>query len=370
MTLYHEKRYLAELFGFPPGAVERRPVERVELVALSNAIRRAAEARGIWDVIQFPRYLNGVNRFDRGRFHVLTERLRAAGMFERALVIVTADHGQGPIPRDWMAALDAPKKFDHGEALLEEIVRVPLLMAGPGIPPGRVVSEQVSLVDIVPTVLESLGVRCEAEGRSLLPLIRGEARGDSTAYSEVWYHDRAELSRHLRQSVTTGKIIPAGYETFLYQKAVRTPRYKLIEIGEPFTDADLELPDDQFLTQAFRKVLGKAEGGAWYAELRTALAERRLTRADVLESLRARSGGREWLFDLRADPFEQVNLLPLTAARDLGILPEDFSEVAARLRRVLEGVLARGRGAHEELDQSGVEIDAITARLRDLGYLE
>jgi arylsulfatase A-like enzyme len=86
--------------------------------------------------------------------------LRARGLLEHAIVIVTADHGEEF--RDHGGLL-------HGTALYQESVRVPLIMAGPGLPAGRVVTDEVSLVDVAPTLLALLGLPPEPrfEGRSL-----------------------------------------------------------------------------------------------------------------------------------------------------------------------------------------------------------
>ena len=46
----------------------------------------------------------------------------------------------------------------HGRTLYGELVRVPLLLAGPGVPAGRRVSEPASLIDVFPTVMALLGV--------------------------------------------------------------------------------------------------------------------------------------------------------------------------------------------------------------------
>jgi len=79
---------------------------------------------------------------------------------------------------------------DHGEMLgdhymwhklqgYEPAARIPLLIRAPeryGLQTGRVVSEPVSLEDVMPTLLEMAGVKIPetVEGRSLLPLLRGE----------------------------------------------------------------------------------------------------------------------------------------------------------------------------------------------------
>jgi choline-sulfatase len=78
---------------------------------------------------------------------------------------------------------------DHGESLGEydATVRIPLIVAGPGVA-ARVISDQVRIVDVMPTILERLHVEIppSVQGKSLLPLARGE-RLDLVALSETWY---------------------------------------------------------------------------------------------------------------------------------------------------------------------------------------
>jgi len=99
----------------------------------------------------------------------LFEALEQRGILKDALVIVTADHGEELLEHG---------TFGHGSNLFNETVRVPLIMAGPGVPAGRVVNQNVSLIDVAPTVLDLLGLPPESrfEGRSLVPLLHDEAR--------------------------------------------------------------------------------------------------------------------------------------------------------------------------------------------------
>ncbi len=87
--------------------------------------------------------------------------LRARGLLEHAIVVVTADHGE---------EFREHGDLLHGRALYEESVRIPLIVTGPGVPAGRVVTQEVSLVDVAPTLLALLGLPAEPrfEGRSLL----------------------------------------------------------------------------------------------------------------------------------------------------------------------------------------------------------
>ena len=71
----------------------------------------------------------------------------------------------------------------------EESMRVPLLMAGGGLPAGRSIEEVVANIDIAPTVLEAAGLTPPAmDGRSILPLVRGEriAWRNTLLYEYYW----------------------------------------------------------------------------------------------------------------------------------------------------------------------------------------
>lgn len=69
------------------------------------------------------------------------------------LWIVTSDHGE---------ALGEHGEATHGTFLYDEVVRVPLIFAGPGVPRGLVVTEPVGLVDLVPTLLALIGAEPDA----------------------------------------------------------------------------------------------------------------------------------------------------------------------------------------------------------------
>jgi arylsulfatase A-like enzyme len=98
----------------------------------------------------------------------LFESLKAAGIYEDALIIFTADHGQ--------------EFMEHGEFIhnqvYEETIRVPLIIRFPrGRTGGRRRAGPVKLLDIFPTVIDYLGLEPPGylQGESMLPLISGKA---------------------------------------------------------------------------------------------------------------------------------------------------------------------------------------------------
>ncbi len=85
------------------------------------------------------------------------------------LVAVTADHGE---------SLGEHGELTHGYSLYDAALRVPLILAGPGLPEGRTVDGVVGTVDLAPTLLGVAGLAplAEADGRDLSP--RWSAAGD------------------------------------------------------------------------------------------------------------------------------------------------------------------------------------------------
>jgi tetratricopeptide (TPR) repeat protein len=75
----------------------------------------------------------------------------------------------------------------HGFFIYDAVTHIPLIIAGPGVG-EREVREQVRIVDVMPTVLDFLGIPVPAgvQGKSLRPLVRGEPLG-LVAHSESWY---------------------------------------------------------------------------------------------------------------------------------------------------------------------------------------
>src|SRR5262249_25752782 len=96
----------------------------------------------------------------------LFQQLQRRGILDHAIVVITADHGEEFREHGW---------FTHGSSLFEEVVRIPLIISGPGLPSHRVVTDPVSIVDVAPTVLDLLGLPPEPrfEGRSLREVLAG-----------------------------------------------------------------------------------------------------------------------------------------------------------------------------------------------------
>ena len=127
------------------------------------------------------------------------------------LVVVTSDHGE---------SLGEHGVLGHGVTLYEATQRVPLLMAGPGVPAGRVVSAPVRLVDVAPTILSLVGL-APLEGSSgvdLGPWMRGERDDPLIAYVET-------LSTYLDRGWSP--VIGVRTDRYKYLRTVRPELYDL-----------------------------------------------------------------------------------------------------------------------------------------------
>jgi len=108
------------------------------------------------------------------------------GWLDDAVVVVTADHGEG---------FGEHGRFQHGFAPYEEVARVPLIVSAPerfDFPAG-VRSGVVSLLDVAPTLLDLAGAPPEASyrGVSLVPALRGRTPPErpqlvQTIYGSAW----------------------------------------------------------------------------------------------------------------------------------------------------------------------------------------
>ena len=101
-----------------------------------------------------------------------------AGLLDSTVLAFTADHGD---------SLGEHGETTHGIFVYDSTVRVPMLLAGPGVPAGRRVDALARTVDLAPTILELLGLPAAdgLDGRSLERLWSGREGDDRVAYSEA-----------------------------------------------------------------------------------------------------------------------------------------------------------------------------------------
>jgi choline-sulfatase len=129
------------------------------------------------------------------------------GLSSRTLIAVMGDHGE---------SLGEHGEMTHGIFLYDSTLHVPLILAGPDVPPGKVIDDQVRSIDLMPTLLAFLNLSPgpEAQGASLWPLItQGRRVRSDYAYCETLY--------------------PRTYMGWSELRAMRTDSWKLIVAPRP-----------------------------------------------------------------------------------------------------------------------------------------
>lgn len=112
----------------------------------------------------FERYLAEVELIDRQIGRVL-RAMQSPGLRDRAYLIITSDHGE---------AFGEHGTDGHTKTIYEELVRVPLMIIGPGVR-RQTIAEPVAHVDLGPTILDLFGLETPAtfRGESLAPILFG-----------------------------------------------------------------------------------------------------------------------------------------------------------------------------------------------------
>jgi choline-sulfatase len=165
-----------------PDNVERPVDFRIPNDSLHPAVREFQSGLALGTVTDdmlrrtLAAYSGMVTSLDAMVGEILAE-LENQNLLDGTYVIYTSDHGES--------------LGEHGlfykQCSYEGSVGVPLIVAGPGVPRGRVVDHPVSLVDLYPTVMDMAGLSVEDDrpGCSWLPLVRGEPQArPEHAFSE------------------------------------------------------------------------------------------------------------------------------------------------------------------------------------------
>ncbi|MCV9885024.1 sulfatase [Metabacillus halosaccharovorans] len=134
--------------------------------------------------------------------NILTS-VETLGLTEETLIIITSDHGETLNEHEcW---------YDH-HSLYEHNLVVPLILKYPGLPEGKRVKDSTLIKDIMPTILDVLGIdtNISFEGRNLMSLVREEGETFSQE-PEIYLTECTWMRKH-------------GW---------RTPEWKLIIALEP-----------------------------------------------------------------------------------------------------------------------------------------
>ncbi len=235
-------------------------------------------------------YFGEIAAFDAS-IGVLLDELEQNGELDNTLWVISGDHGPPGFP------FGKCNLYDFGSA-------VPLVIAGPGVPGGRVVDDFTTLPDLAPTFLEVAGVEIPPTmtARSLWPVLQSDQAGQVDPSRSAAFFGR---ERHVEMARAGNLPYP--------QRAIRTRDYAFIinfqpsrfPLGDPYhLDSDQE-PDYAELTRSTFVTLPDEDAGPTKAWLVTRRKD------PQWQPFYERAYGRrpqEELYDMRQDPQQMRNL--------------------------------------------------------------
>ena len=235
------------------------------------------------------------------------------------LVLVTSDHGE---------SLGEHGEGTHGVFLYDATLRVPWIMAGPGLAAGRVADTVARSMDVLPTLLDYAGLsrRTDLDGRSLRPAAEGQPMSDAPSYAESLY-PQLELGwapLHAWRTATA-KLIDAPHPELydLEHDPLETANHVA---DQPARTADLQRALDAALRQPAPsaaaavdpeaterlRALGYVGGGAAFSPRSTAL--------DPKDGVRLLPRLNRGMSAARVEPEVAIRELTAVLAEDPGLL--------------------------------------------------
>jgi len=261
----------------------------------------------------------------------LLDSLGRLGLLDRSVVVVVGDHGEG---------LESPHvEQTHGVFLYDETLRVPLLVRdGTGTLSPGVALEDVSVVDVAPTILEALGIEPESAGQGRSLAGTQEASGGTAA---------------IPRPLLSETFLP--YHTFGWSplfairqgdwKLVRAPRRELFDLTTDPAEAVDRFPSEWVRGRELDDRLTRelASAGRTLGPQRPALGAEEKARLEALGYLSQDSAETDLPEDGRFPDKDPKDLLPvyrnMLAASDAA-KDRDWPRAISLLR----GALARDPG--------------------------
>lgn len=131
-------------------------------------------------------------------------------LLDKTYIIFTSDHGE---------LFGEHNRLSHGGVFYEELVHIPLIIFGPKIQAGTRVRTYISLLDLMPTIKDLLGVKYSdnSQGKSFSPLLFGSSMKDRTLY-----FDQVSMKFSSKQKREDKAIIMNGHKLIIHKKKHRS----------------------------------------------------------------------------------------------------------------------------------------------------
>ena len=175
------------------------------------------------------------------RVGYIIQALKHRKLLEKTFIVFTSDHGE---------MFGEHGRLGHGHDYYEELVHIPLIIMGPGIPQGKREKTVVSHLDLMPTLKDLLGVKYadNIQGKSYSALFYGGSIRD-----RVPYFDR--ISNTVTKKVGSDALRMNGYKLIINKENNRYT-FELFNLGDdPCEKKDISGENRQIIQKMFKKIL-------------------------------------------------------------------------------------------------------------------
>ncbi len=164
-----------------PGLFSRAPIDYQPGIFSYQVLDKKADKQG--NIIDYQKNVShyisqydGSIRYVDDQIKRLFTFLEKKNIFDEAAIILTSDHGEAFGENDVF--------FFHGLTVTLDQIKIPLIIKLPGSETGRI-SEPVSLIDIMPTILDLYGVNPGSNDMQGISLVSGEVKKDRAVISQI-----------------------------------------------------------------------------------------------------------------------------------------------------------------------------------------
>jgi arylsulfatase A-like enzyme/Flp pilus assembly protein TadD len=237
---------------------------------------------------------DGEIEFTDGNVGALLDALKKQGAYENTLIVLAGDHGE---------SLGEHGEEKHGFFVYNATLHVPLIFRLPqGREAGRIVGENVSLVDLFPTVLQWLELSrsnsFSYQGIGLSSLLLGKGRVNRTDLMAECYYPYQQFGWSPLRTLISGRY-----------KFVQAPAPELYDLSTDFAEGKDLASEEGALTRSFRQRLEELENR--YQPLTGADQAKREIDSETAEKLRSLG-----YLSLAAPSFDSIDISGLKDPKD------------------------------------------------------
>ncbi len=221
----------------------------------SNNLFYPQEIQPVIDIMR-SRYDELIRYCDR-QFEEFIAQLSKRNLLDNTVIILSSDHGES----------FENNFFTHGGPhLYEQLTHIPLIIREPGQTEGRVIDGLVEQIDIPATILDLAGIPVPRwmEGRSLVPLMRGERLPPRPAFSMNLETNRSRGGHPITKG--TIAVWEGDYKLIYYMKKKKALLFNLKEDPDELDNLFEREPETgrrllALITENLARANGKITGG-------------------------------------------------------------------------------------------------------------